>query len=695
MNAPFLPPIARRRTTRCTLIARCAPGLAQRRVRRCRGSVDRTTARWHWRRCRAPGRLLAEPSGTLRRPGAAAPCGLAAPTATLVLLDRRAAAPAAARSLRLRVRPWPCIAPARRARCRSVRCRIAGGCGVLLLCVPALHRVIVLDAAERRAARRVAVAPRRASRGRRCMRAVTLRPASRWWPTRAGGVHLCCRHGRSLRFIGGLGAVRALARRCARARSTCSATARTRCCVVDVGSGEIAGTAPRPAQVAADFAALPIERERRRRDRHRTAVRCRRPDSPHGSTCTAPPLERRRPPQRRPIPSAAPGPAQPLDSEIAGLRLGPHRAQRPACRPARASASRPRPPTRCSPMRSSPSRSRWRAAAAGCARRRRRPLPCAAPTACCTRRPAATCGSDFDWAATRAARRASTASASTSRASACAATCRRCSAPTRSPPSSPTAGSRSSTAVCASIETQIDEQARAVRSAGDAGRARGVAARDFLGFLAGWVGVDAARPPGRSSGSAACCQAGAAPVRLARHAAGLAPRRCTCFLGLDRWAGFAPQPACLRALRRTAARRCTRSLAAAAPRARALPAAPLDGARSCPAVRRGQALGRAHRQPQPARRATPTLQAGGGSDGAQLGVTQLKTHAGPAPRPVPRLCAPAVGVRAGRPARARRAGASAARLHRRRDAGARRRRSWCSSSRAFASACRRCSGSTP
>ena len=108
---------------------------------------------------------------------------------------------------------------------------------------------------------------------------------------------------------------------------------------------------------------------------------------------------------------------------------------------------------------------------------------------------------------------------STSRASACAAICPRSSAPSRSPPNSPIAGSRSSIAACATSKPKsTTRRACSIRLSAPA--APDVSPhRDFLRFLATWVGVTllralAARAPApRAEARAAAFTRGAAPCR--------------------------------------------------------------------------------------------------------------------------------------------------------------------------------------
>jgi phage tail-like protein len=140
----------------------------------------------------------------------------------------------------------------------------------LFLCVPGAHRVIVLDVGTG-ATRGVwnapdaLHAPGRPAHGARGEAAVTA-----WMPSACaglahglvavadpanGGVHLCSRSGRSLRFIGGLGAVDALAVDCAGRLYVRSAGA-SAVTIVDVMPGRVSGHATLPEEVAACFGRL-------------------------------------------------------------------------------------------------------------------------------------------------------------------------------------------------------------------------------------------------------------------------------------------------------------------------------------------------------------------------------------------------------------------------------------------------------
>src|SRR5262245_49279866 len=210
------------------------------------------------------GRLLSEPSGAFG--GLAFPRHAAwLPNCRLLLLDTA--------DMRLRVFdpcdcafvPYPCFAPGD-ARLPDGTTSIAVVGNELFLCVPGAHRVIVLDA-ETGTTRAAWAAPTRAAAS-----PPTSPPLAPWTPTACaglahrlvavadpanGGVHICSRRGRSLRFISGLGAVQSLAVDCAgRVYVQCQGSSEV--VIVDVALATVVERAERPGQVAAHFGKLPL-----------------------------------------------------------------------------------------------------------------------------------------------------------------------------------------------------------------------------------------------------------------------------------------------------------------------------------------------------------------------------------------------------------------------------------------------------
>lgn len=257
MNAPFLPPIAQPPHDPLTRVLDARLGWGGLEVPGLSGGVE--AAPEDGALALAPlagsGRQLAEPAGSLG--------GLVLPRhaawiaeGQFVLLDVSAPRLLVLDRCDCALRPWPCLA-ADDPRLPAGAVSVAAGCGLLLVCVPSQHRVIVLDA----------------SNG--ALRGVWPSPAGAppWSPVHAvllqdglaavadparGGVHLCSRRGRSLRFIGGLGAVRALAvdgrRRLLVVRDGSAEVLR-----IELASGQLSGAFTRPADVAHDFPPLPVE----------------------------------------------------------------------------------------------------------------------------------------------------------------------------------------------------------------------------------------------------------------------------------------------------------------------------------------------------------------------------------------------------------------------------------------------------
>ena len=156
---------------------------------------------------------------------------------------------------------YPCVQPGDpRVPAGSASIAVAGE--ELLICVPSANRVIALNAATG-AARAVWLPPPVAAD--RAVRTPWTPVACVELPHRIvavadpanGGVHLCSRRGRSLRFIGGMGAVQALA-----ADRTGHLYVRrdgeSHVLVVDIATGNVVGNAFRPAQISAGFRPAPV-----------------------------------------------------------------------------------------------------------------------------------------------------------------------------------------------------------------------------------------------------------------------------------------------------------------------------------------------------------------------------------------------------------------------------------------------------
>lgn len=257
MIAPYLPPVARAPHDPRTRVLDARLGWAACALAGVTGGVVQAATDGALALGPLPGtgRLLAEPGGGFG--------GLLLPRhavqladGTLVLLDG-----AQGRLWRLErcacsVEPWPCL-DAGGLRYPAGAAGLGVGCGELYVALPAMQRVIVIDARNG------------ALRG-----AWTSPPgAPPWSPVHAigvdgglvavadaarGGVHLCSRRGRSLRFIGGLGAVRALAND----REGCLYVQRDgdeTVAVVELASGALLGHATRPGEVARRFTPLGLD----------------------------------------------------------------------------------------------------------------------------------------------------------------------------------------------------------------------------------------------------------------------------------------------------------------------------------------------------------------------------------------------------------------------------------------------------
>ena len=200
------------------------------------------------------GRLMAEGSGAFG--GLVLPRHAAwLPEGRLVILDVTQPRLMVLDGCECRLRPWPCIG-ADDARVPGGATGLAASCHGLLLCVPAAHRIIVLD-------------PTTGG-----LRGLWHSPPGSvpWTPVHAvavgsglvavadparGGVHLCNRRGRALRFIGGLGAVQALTvDRCGRLHVQRQAQGDV--LRIDLGNGQIIDAVTRPEQVADEFKPPPV-----------------------------------------------------------------------------------------------------------------------------------------------------------------------------------------------------------------------------------------------------------------------------------------------------------------------------------------------------------------------------------------------------------------------------------------------------
>jgi phage tail-like protein len=280
MNAPFLPPIARPPHDPRTLVLDARLGWRSGQLVGVSHDVDARPVdqALALQALAGTGRLLGETSGGFG--GLALPRHAAwLPDSRLVLLD--------AAAVRLRVfdpcacalEPYACFAagdPRLPEGCASVA--VVGK--ELLLCVPGAHRVIVLDT-QTGATRAVWTAPialapatpKPVTRGHTAAPSTRTAPAAAPWTPVAcvglphhlvavadpanGGVHLCSRRGRSLRFIGGLGAVHALAvDRAGRLYVQCEGMSEV--VIVDVALGRVVDRAVRPEEVAAQFCRLPL-----------------------------------------------------------------------------------------------------------------------------------------------------------------------------------------------------------------------------------------------------------------------------------------------------------------------------------------------------------------------------------------------------------------------------------------------------
>ena len=253
MNAAFLPAVARPPHDPLTLVLDARLGWRGADLPGVSGGVEIAPEDGALAMAALPGsgRLLGEASGsfaglTLPRHAAWLPDG------RLVLLDGAQGRLHVLDACACRLRPWPCLAEGD-VRVPPGASALALGCDGLMICVPHEHRVIVLEP------------------GSGALRAVWHAPvgAPPWTPVHVlavaggltavadparGGVHLCNRRGRALRFIGGLGAVRALAADL-QGRMYVQREGADDVLIVELSSGRLIGRATRAAEVAHAFAA--------------------------------------------------------------------------------------------------------------------------------------------------------------------------------------------------------------------------------------------------------------------------------------------------------------------------------------------------------------------------------------------------------------------------------------------------------
>ena len=259
MNAPYLPPVARPPHDPRTLTldlrhgwhATANPLLGQ------RTTINPETGGLELAALAGSGRLLAEPSGSfggLAWPSHVAPL----PDGTLALLDRNKHRLLVLDRCECAFVEWPCIR-ANDLRLPPEVTAIALVCGQLLLLAPGLHRIIVLNA--RTGALRGVWTGAPIANGQpwtpsaavaTCDRRVIVADAAN------GAIHVLSPRGVPLSAIVGLGAVRALA-----VDGDDRVYARTDdpdvVLIVDLAAKRIVGTASRPGEIAAHFAPLPID----------------------------------------------------------------------------------------------------------------------------------------------------------------------------------------------------------------------------------------------------------------------------------------------------------------------------------------------------------------------------------------------------------------------------------------------------
>ena len=257
MSPPFLPPMARpphdpltlRLDGRLGWRGASLAGLTH-DVERTPGSTSLTLAP-----IAGTGRSLSEPSGSFG--GVVLPGNMTKlPDGRLLLLAPTSHRLLVFDSCTCRFQPYPCIKPGD-PRLPAGATRIATNGSELLICVPGEQRVIVLDAMTG-ASRAVWTSPQ-----------VNSVPgiAMAWSPVSCtalphhmvavsdpanGGVHFCSRTGRVLRFIGGLGAVNALARDRG-CKLYVQIDGQSAVVVLDIATGRVIGQSSRPGEVASRF----------------------------------------------------------------------------------------------------------------------------------------------------------------------------------------------------------------------------------------------------------------------------------------------------------------------------------------------------------------------------------------------------------------------------------------------------------
>lgn len=257
MNAPYLPPVARAPHDPRTRVLDARLGWAAHALPGVTGGAEVSPDDGALALAPLPGtgRLLGEPGGGFG--------GLVLPRhavqladGTLVLLDGAKGKLWRLDRCACSVAPWPCL-DAGGLRVPDGAAGLGVGCGELYVALPAMQRVLVLEATNG------------ALRG--AWRSPPGVPP--WSPVHAigvdgglvavadaarGGVHLCSRRGRALRFIGGLGAVRALAADRG-GRLYVQRDGENTVAVVELASGQMLGYATRPGEVARRFVPLGLE----------------------------------------------------------------------------------------------------------------------------------------------------------------------------------------------------------------------------------------------------------------------------------------------------------------------------------------------------------------------------------------------------------------------------------------------------
>lgn len=259
MNAPYLPPVARppHDPRTLTLDARHGWHAAVNPLLSERVMIDAETGGIELAPLPGSGRLLTEPSGSFG--GLAWPAHVA-PLAdgTIALLDREAHRLLVLDRCACAFVEWPCIGD-HDLRLPNEVTAVALVCGQLLLMAPALHRIIVLNA-RNGALRGVWTGPQLAN-GQpwtpnaavaTCDRRVLVADAAN------GRVHVLSPRGIALDVIEGLGAVRSLAvdrddRVYVRTDDPDAVL------IVDLATKRIVGSASRPGEIAMCFAPLAID----------------------------------------------------------------------------------------------------------------------------------------------------------------------------------------------------------------------------------------------------------------------------------------------------------------------------------------------------------------------------------------------------------------------------------------------------